>query len=129
MHHVLQNPLQSRQYQFSTLCSISPGSRQSSTSSPLKTHPSVTQLVQIFVFHPYNTYLEQAPAGSSDSTISPSFSGSGPSGGERHASHHHPSAALSRCGIFYLHRVNIALHNYTLRALLALQLLGQAVAF
>ena len=70
-----------------------------SKSSP-GNYPSITQLVQIFVLHPYHTNLEQARAGSSDGTISPSLSGSGPSSGERHASHHYPSAALNRCGIF-----------------------------
>ncbi|XP_038056086.1 monocarboxylate transporter 13-like [Patiria miniata] len=49
-----------------------------------------------------------AAAGSSNSTISCSFSGSGPSGGERHASHHHPPATLrTLCGH------NQELINYT----------------
>ena len=41
----------------------------------------------------------------SDSTIVQGLSGHGPSSGERHASHHHPSLALRWWGCFYSHLV------------------------
>ncbi|XP_038058801.1 leucine-rich repeat-containing G-protein coupled receptor 5-like [Patiria miniata] len=58
--------------------------------------------------------MEQAPAGSSNSTISYSFSGSGPSGGEKHASPPPPPTSNSKKrGCFYLH-LDLSFNNISI---------------